>query len=83
MPTPTPFGASASKRELRDHVVSFRVPQSMVKSVESWLKSTGQPGSASQLFRGQLLRALEPRAVSGVFKDSFVDAVPDLGGCRR
>ena len=71
--------ALPAKRERQDFVVSFRVPRSLASLVESWLESTGQADnqSANQYFRDQLLRALEPRAVSGVFMDSFVDTVPE------
>jgi len=66
-------------RERAEFVVSFRLPMSLVSAAEAWLAATGQAGelSVNQLFREELLHSLGPRAVSGLFNDSFVDTVPD------
>ena len=69
---------SASKREHGDHVVSFRLPKTLVAAVEGWLASTGQADdlSVSQYLRLEVLGALGPRARSALFKDAFEPSVP-------
>jgi len=77
-PTGSDIHHTGAAHERGDRVVSFRMPASLVSAAEAWLAATGQAGelSANQLFRAELLHSLGPRAVSGLFNDSFVDTVP-------
>jgi DNA modification methylase len=67
---------AGQRKENKEAVVSFRIPQRVADTVTHWLGSKGSNESLNQYVRRVFLEAAEPRLRSGLFADAFTNEVP-------